>query len=65
LVFEKEWKWKPTLFLEKKKEQYQMKRYLEFNFDINHLNKLREERTSLENEVSKLKAEYHSNKNAT
>lgn len=65
LVFEKEWKWKPTLFLEKKKEQFQMKRYLEFNFDINHLNKLREESKSLENEIYKLKAEYPSSKDAT
>lgn len=58
LVFEKEWKWKSALFLEKKK-QYQTNRYLEFHFDINHLNKLREEIKSLEDESNnKLKAEY-------
>lgn len=59
LVFEKEWNWKPSLFLKKKKEQYFQKKYLEFNFDINHLNKLKDETKMLEDEVVKLKSEYH------
>ncbi len=51
LVFEKEWNWKPSLFLKKKKEQYFQKKYLEFNFDINHLNKLKYETKMLEDEM--------------
>lgn len=58
-IFEKEWKWKPVLFLEKKKEQYQTKRYLEFQFDINHLNRLKDEIKSLEDEIENLRAEHH------
>lgn len=59
LVFEKEWNWKPSLFLQKKKERYFQKKYLEFNFDINHLNKLKDETKMLEDEVVKLKSKYH------
>src|SRR5690606_37020652 len=58
ILFEKEWNWKPLVFLEKKKLQYQNKRYLEFNIDINHLNKLRKEIKALEDEIKELKTQY-------
>lgn len=61
LVFEKEWNWKPKTFLEKKKEDYQRRKYVEFNFDINYLNKLREETKALEDKITKLKEEYQIN----
>ena len=54
---EKEWSWNPKQFLDRKKEQYKQKKYRQFNFDINHLNKLKEEVSKLEQEIDKYKSQ--------
>jgi hypothetical protein len=58
LIFDKEWNWNPKVFLEKKKEQYQQMKYLEFHFDIKHLNRLKEEIHPLQEEIENLKNKY-------
>jgi hypothetical protein len=47
--------WNPKRFLERKKEQYMEQKYLQFHFDINHLNKLKEDTYHLEKEIERLK----------
>ena len=57
LITGKEWIWKPALFLETKKEQYKKKKYLDFKFDIDYLNKLKDETKLLEDEIAKINLE--------
>jgi len=61
LMFEKEWNWNLKVFLENKKEQYQQEKYLEFHFDINHLDKLKDEKQSLQKKIEELKRKYQLN----